>query len=239
MSQKIKPYKSSENKKNQIIKMFDNIAPTYDLLNHFLSLRMDIIWRKNAIKKINNNPKKILDLATGTGDLAICAAKYTNADITAVDISKKMIDIGIKKTQKLENNIVFKIADAEKLPFSDNSYDAVTVGFGVRNFQNINKGLEEIYRVLKKKGMVVILEPSIPERFPIKQIYNLYFSSLLPLIGRLISKDKSAYKYFTESVNAFPSKNEFIKKLEKIGFGECKHIPLTFGIISLYIAIKK
>ncbi len=237
---KITPYKNSKTKKEQVQAMFDNIAKKYDLLNHTLSAGMHNIWRKKAIQKLTNNPKTILDIATGTGDFAISAAKYTNANITAIDISKNMLDLGIKKTfdKKLENRIVFEIADAEKLPFNKNKFDAITVGFGVRNFENLTKGLDEIYRVLSKKGIIVILEPSIPKFFPLKQLYYIYFNYLLPNIGYIISGDRSAYKYLPESVKKFPSAKKFINKLEKAGFKNCKHLYLTFGIVSLYIAIK-
>ena len=236
----IKPYKNSENKKYQIIKMFDNIAATYDLLNGILSFKMDYIWRKTTIKKITNHPKKILDIATGTADLAIMAAKYTNAEITAIDISKNMLQIGNEKIKKnkFSKRIKLQLADAEQLPFENNSFQAITAGFGVRNFENMDKGLSEMYRVLTKNGIILIIEPSKPSKFPIKQIYNLYFSNILPLLGKIISKDKDAYKYLNQSVNHFPSKTQFLNKLNEIGFINCKHIPLTLGIVSLYIAEK-
>ena len=236
----IKPYNNSEKKKIQIMKMFDNIAETYDLLNLLLSFRMDYIWRKKSIQTIENNPKKILDIATGTADFAIIAAKYTNAKITGIDISEKMLSIGNEKIKKnkLSNRILLKLADAEKLPFKNNSFQAITAGFGVRNFQNIDTGLSEMYRVLDKDGVVVILEPSKPSLSPIKQLYNIYFTHILPLVGKIISKDKKAYTYLTNSVNAFPPKKIFLKKLEDIGFKHCKHTSLTFGIVSLYSAKK-
>ena len=236
----VKPYNNSENKKTQIINMFDNISETYDLLNLVLSFRMDYIWRKKSIQNIQNNPKKILDIATGTADFAIMAAKYTNAKIIGVDISKKMLNIGNKKINKyqLSNRIILKLADAEQLPFKNNSFQAITSGFGVRNFENMETGLSEMHRVLDKDGVLVILEPSKPSKFPIKQLYNIYFRYILPLLGNIISKDKNAYRYLTNSVNAFPSKKVFLKKLQETGFKDCKHIPLTFGIVSLYSAKK-
>ena len=236
----IKPYNNLEHKKKQIINMFDNIAETYDLLNRVLSLQMDYLWRKIAIKNIKNNPAKILDVATGTSEFAIIAAKYTNAKITGIDISKKMLNIGNKKIKKnnLSNRIALKLADAENLPFNNNSFQAITVGFGVRNFENINIGLSEIYRVLETGGVLIILEPAKPANFPIKQLYGIYFTHILPMIGKLISNDKKAYRYLTESVNAFPSTKKFLKNLNKIGFKNCKHIPLTCGIVSLYKAEK-
>lgn len=236
----IKPYNNSEKKKNQIINMFDNISETYDLLNLVLSFRMDYIWRKKSIKNINNNPNKILDIATGTADFAIMAAKYTNAKIIGIDISKKMLSIGNKKIkkQKLSNRILLKLADAEQLPFKKNSFQAITSGFGVRNFESIDKGLSEMYRVLDSDGILVILEPSKPSKFPIKQLYNIYFTYILPFLGKIISKDPMAYTYLTNSVNSFPSKKIFLKKLKEKGFKDCKHIQLTFGVVSLYSAKK-
>ena len=237
---KVTPYNSSESKKKQVSEMFDNIANSYDFLNHSLSLGMDNVWRKIAIKKLTNNPKIILDIATGTGDFAVSAAKYTDAKITGIDISQGMLNVGIEKIRKknLNNRISLQLADSESLPFNDNTFDAITAGFGVRNFENLNKGLSEMKRVLNKDGIVVILEPSTPKYFPLKQFYKLYFHHVLPTIGAWISKDKSAYSYLPESVDAFPSGEKFIVELKNVGFRDCKHIPLTFGIVSLYIAIK-
>ena len=237
---KVTPYNTTEGKKKQVTKMFDNIAGSYDFLNHTLSLGMDNIWRKIAIKKLTNNPTTILDIATGTGDFAISASKYTNANITGIDISQGMLDVGIKKIAKKEltGRIKLQLADSENLPFKDNNYDAITAGFGVRNFEDLNKGLSEMHRTLKKGGIVAILEPSEPSSFPLKQLYNLYFHHILPFIGGIISKDKNAYTYLPDSVSAFPSGKDFLVELEKAGFKNCKHIPLTLGIVSLYIAIK-
>ena len=237
---KVTPYNSSKSKKKQVSEMFDNIANSYDFLNHSLSLGMDNVWRKIAIKKLTNNPKIILDIATGTGDFAVSAAKYTDAKITGIDISQGMLNVGIEKVRKknLNNRISLQLADSESLPFNDNTFDAITAGFGVRNFENLNKGLSEMKRVLNKDGIVVILEPSTPKYFPLKQLYKLYFHHVLPTIGAWISKDKSAYSYLPESVDAFPSGEKFIVELKNVGFRDCKHIPLTFGIVSLYIAIK-
>ena len=237
---KVTPYNSTESKKKQVTKMFDNIAGSYDFLNHTLSLGMDNIWRKTAIKKLSINTSKILDIATGTADFAISAAKYTNANITGIDISQGMLDIGVEKISKkgLTDRIQLQLADSEKLPFKENSYDGITAGFGVRNFENLNKGLSEMHRTLKPGGVVAILEPSEPTYFPLKQFYKLYFHHILPFIGGIISKDKNAYSYLPDSVSAFPSGNDFLIELDKVGFKEPKHIPLTFGIVSLYIAIK-
>jgi len=237
---KVTPYNNTETKKKQVTKMFDNIAGSYDFLNHTLSLGMDDIWRKIAIKKLSNKPATILDIATGTGDFAISATKYTNATITGIDISQGMLDVGIEKITKkgLTDRIKLQLADSENLPFQNNSYDAITAGFGVRNFEDLNKGLSEMYRTLKSGGIVAILEPSEPTYFPLKQFYKLYFHYILPFIGGIISKDKNAYTYLPNSVSAFPSGNDFLTELVKVGFKESKHIPLTFGIVSLYVAIK-
>ena len=237
---KVTPYNSSKSKKIQVSEMFDNISNSYDFLNHSLSLGMDNVWRKIAIKKLTNNPKIILDIATGTGDFAVSAAKYTDAKITGIDISQGMLNVGIEKVRKknLNNRISLQLADSESLPFNDNTFDAITAGFGVRNFEDLNKGLSEMNRVLNKDGILVILEPSTPKYFPLKQFYKLYFHHVLPNIGAWISKDKAAYSYLPESVDAFPSGENFIDELKNVGFKDCKHIPLTFGIVSLYIAIK-
>ena len=236
----ITPYNSSKRKRQQIEKMFDNIAKKYDMINHLLSFGMDYWWRKYAVKQLNNNPQKILDIATGTADFAISIAKHTKSKIIGIDISKSMIKIGEKKIKKkkLDERIKLLVEDAEKLPFKNMEFDGITAGFGVRNFENLEKGLQEMYRVLKKDGMILILEPSKPNTFPIKHIYNLYFQYFLPNFGKLISKDKHAYSYFKNSVNSFPTGKEFLKKLKKVGFRESKLIPLTFGIVNLYIAIK-
>lgn len=237
----IKPEQhSGESKKSQVKNMFNNIAKNYDFLNHTLSFGMDFYWRKKAIKKLKNNPQKILDVATGTADFAIAASKLKKAKIIGVDISEKMIEIGEKKIKKkgLDNQIKLQLADSEQLPFEDDYFDAITAGFGVRNFENLKKGLFEMFRVIKRDGIVVILEPSKPKIFPIKQIYNLYFHQILPFFGRLISKNKNAYNYLPDSVDAFPDNGKFVDILKEVGFSKTKFVPLTFGIISLYIAIK-
>ena len=236
----IKPYNSLQSKKDQVKHMFNMIASKYDVLNHTLSLGMDYVWRKKAIKKILNNPKEILDIATGTADFAISAAKHTEANITGIDISDQMINVGNKKIQqkKLNNRIKLSIEDSENLPFLDNSYDAITAGFGVRNFENLEKGLSEIHRVVKKNGYVVILEPSTPKAFPLKQIFSIYFQKILPFIGSLVSKDKSAYSYLPNSVKSFPDGDDFLKILNKQGFSKTNYYPLSFGIVSMYVAIK-
>ena len=236
----VTPYNNTDNKKKQVTQMFDNIAKSYDFLNHSLSLGMDNIWRRIAIKKLTNNPASILDIATGTADFAISASKHTKAKITGIDISQGMLDVGNKKIIKkgLVGRIKLQLADSENLPFDDNSFDALTAGFGVRNFENLNKGLSEMNRTLKTGGIAAILEPSKPTSFPLKQFYNLYFHYILPFIGGIISKDKNAYTYLPESVTAFPSGKYFLTELEKAGFKNCEHVPLTFGVVSLYLAIK-
>ena len=235
----IKPYNESASKKIQIAKMFNNISTTYDKLNSYMSFGMHHIWRKKAIKEIKNNPKNILDVATGTADFAISNTKFTNANVTGIDISEGMLNIGREKIKKknLTKRIKLKIADCEKLPFKDKNFDAITVGFGVRNFENILKGLKEMHRVLAKNGSVVILEPNNPKTFPLKQIYYMYFNYIVPFIGKIISKDKSAYKYLPNSVKEF-NKTLLSDHLREVGFREIKYIPLSFGIIGLYTAIK-
>jgi len=237
---KITPYNSKESKKEQITRMFNNIAQSYDLLNRTLSFGIDNFWRRKAVKQIPNNAKKILDIATGTADLAISSAKHTNAEIIGVDISKEMLKKGREKIKRkqLTNKITLQIGDAENLEFKNSMFDAITVGFGVRNFEDLEKGLKEIYRVLKEKGLLIIIEPSIPENSPLKEFYNLYFKYIVPKIGSLISKDNNAYAYLPSSVEAFPAIKEFTLKLEKIGFKKVKHKSLSLGVVSIYTAIK-
>ena len=237
----IKPQQnSSRSKKKQVADMFDNIAKSYDFLNHTLSFGMDFYWRKKAIEKLTNKPKIILDVACGTADFAIAASRLEKTQITGIDISKKMLEIGRKKVEQkgLKKQIKLQLADSENLPFENNSFDAITAGFGVRNFENLELGLLEMKRVLNKNGIAVILEPSKPKVFPIKQIYSIYFHHILPFFGQLISKDKRAYNYLPESVDAFPENEKFIEILKKVGFSKVEYIPLTLGIVSLYIAIK-
>lgn len=239
----VKPYKSSsKSKAEQVEKMFDNIAHKYDFLNHFLSLGIDKSWRKTAVNMMSKEkPKVILDIATGTADFAIACVRLNPAKITGIDISEKMLAVGRTKIQKkdLENQIQLLKYDSEELPFKDNSYDAVTVAFGVRNFEHLQKGLREIYRVLSPGGCVIILEFSQPKNFPIKQFYNFYSKTILPLSGKLISKDKAAYSYLPESIKAFPSGYKFLKELEIAGFADTIFKPLTFGIVTVYKGIKK
>ena len=237
----IKPQQDSPvSKKLQVAKMFDNIAKSYDFLNHSLSFGMDFYWRKKAVSKLTNNPKKILDVATGTADFAIAATKMKEVQIIGIDISEKMLEIGENKIKQkgLEKQIKLQLADSENLPFESGSFDGITAGFGVRNFENLQLGLSEMCRVLKEGGIAVILEPSKPKAFPVKQIYSAYFHYILPFLGRLISKDNRAYNYLPESVDTFPENEKFIEILKVVGFTKAQHLPLTLGIVSLYIAIK-
>lgn len=232
---------STENKKTQVRAMFDRIAPQYDLLNHLLSLGIDKSWRKKAISEIKNvNHKTILDIATGTGDLAIAAAMLSPNKIIGVDIATQMLDVGRKKisTRKLDNLIELRTGDSELLVFDTNSFDVVMCAYGVRNFEHLTTGLQEMHRVLNNGGKLVILEFSRPEAFPFKQSYHFYFRAILPVIGKLFSKHKTAYSYLPESVMAFPQGNEFCKILSECGFKDPTAKPLTFGVTTLYTAYK-
>ena len=221
-----------------IAAMFDRISPKYDALNHLLSFNIDKVWRKKTAKAVaKSQPNTILDLATGTADLAIAVAKRNpQAQVIGMDISEKMLDIGKEKVmhQNLANQIELRLGDAAALPFEDNSFDAVIVAFGVRNFEDLDKGLSEISRVLKPGGQAVILEFSMPERFPVKQLYRFYFRHLLPFIGKLISKDNSAYAYLPASVERFPKPKAFLELLAQHGLIQGTVRPLTFGIATLY-----
>ncbi len=236
------PYKEdSSAKKQQVARMFDSISGRYDFLNHFLSLGIDILWRRKAIALLKElRPKIILDVATGTGDFSIEALSVNPEKIIGVDISEGMLEVGRKKMikKKLDKIIELKIGDSENLPFEDNFFDAVIVAFGVRNFENLELGLAEMLRVVKPGGRVVVLEFSKPSKFPMKQLYYIYFTTILPLIGRWISSDQAAYRYLPESVQAFPDGKDFIKILTKTGFKHPQCDPLTFGISSLYWGTK-
>lgn len=242
MANIVTPYKNqTTSKKEQVATMFDNIAPKYDFLNQLLSLGIHKGWRRKAIRLLQvQKPKTILDIATGTADFAIEAMKLNPDKIIGVDISEGMLKLGREKINKLglQNKIELKYGDSESLPFPDNSFDAITVGFGVRNFENLEKGIADIYRVLNHNGMLAVLEFSKPGKFPVKQVYNFYFRYVTPFVGKLFSKDSSAYTYLPESVNAFPAGEEFLKILRKSGFKETKSISLTFGIASIYVAKK-
>ncbi len=240
---KVTPYLSKkESKKSQVTGMFDNIAPYYDFLNRFLTVGIDVIWRKKAIKQLQSvKSNKILDIATGTADLAIEAAQKLKPDeIIGLDISNEMIKIGDKKIaqKSLENVIKLELGDSENLKYESDYFDVVMAAFGVRNFENLEKGLQEMHRVLSKNGTLMILEFSKPKIFPLKQLFNIYFSKILPFIGKVKSKDQRAYKYLYESVQAFPDYDDFTEILKKVGFKNTKWKALSFGICSIYLATK-
>lgn len=239
------PYKDKDaSKREQVAEMFDNISPKYDLLNHLLSGGVDIYWRKRAIRELKQyadvSPKKLLDIATGTGDFALEALTLRPEKIIGVDISEGMLAHGREKMKKrgVDHLIEMKTGDSERLPFGDNEFDAVIVSFGVRNFENLLKGLTDMYRVTRPNGTCLVLEFSNPRQFPFKQLYSFYSKQVLPLIGRLISKDPSAYTYLPESVEAFPDGPDFLRIFEQAGFHQTRWIPLTFGVASIYLGKK-
>jgi demethylmenaquinone methyltransferase/2-methoxy-6-polyprenyl-1,4-benzoquinol methylase len=240
---KVTPYKNLDtSKKEQVATMFNNISKTYDFLNHFLSLGIDIIWRKIAIKELlKDKPDTILDVATGTGDFAFEALDILKPKkIIGVDISEGMLAVADKKIIERNKSEVFEVrlGDSEKLLFDDNSFDAVTVAYGVRNFENLEKGIADMLRVLKPNGKAVILEFSKPKAFPVKQLYNFYFKYITPTIGKVFSKDNSAYAYLPESVAAFPDGSNFTALMDKVGYKNTKCRPLAFGICSIYTGVK-
>lgn len=238
----IKPYHEAGAKKSQVSTMFNRIAPYYDFLNRLLSLGIDHSWRRKAIRELaKSQPQYILDVATGTADVAIAMARTLSpAQVIGIDIAPEMLQIGRQKIEKqgLNNKVELQEGDSEALPFPTDSFDAVTAAFGVRNFENLEKGLLEMFRVLKPGGKMVILEFSQPKIFPFKQIFNAYFKYVLPIIGRLTSKDPRAYQYLYESVQAFPEGQDFISILEKTGFKSNQCTPLTLGVCSIYVSYK-
>lgn len=238
----IKPYEENAEKKGQISTMFNNIAKYYDFLNHFLSLGVDRTWRTKAIATLQESkPQNILDVATGTGDLAIEAQRQLKPQkITGIDISVKMLEVGNKKIQKLglDDVITLQEGDSEHLPFEDNTFDAAIAAFGVRNFANVEAGLKDMVRVLQPNATLMVLEFSKPTMFPFKQGFNFYFKYILPLIGRLTSKDKKAYGYLYESVQAFPEGQDFLDLLTNIGLKNATCKKLSLGICSIYTATK-
>lgn len=242
MSKKVTPYKDSElGKKEQVTQMFDAISKNYDGLNRVISFGIDIKWRKRVVAILKKNkPKSILDIATGTGDLAINMIETGADNIIGLDISAGMLEVGKKKVidKKLNETIEMVVGDSESLPFEENSFDAVTVAFGVRNFETLEKGLAEIYRVLKPTGTFVVLETAVPTKTPYKQGYNFHCKYILPIIGRLFSKDRSAYTYLSESAAVFPHGENFNNILRKIGFIDVENKPQTFGVASIYVATK-
>ena len=243
MSENITPYKNSTlGKKEQVAQMFDTISGNYDNLNRIISFGIDVKWRKKVLKIVSDKkPKIILDIATGTGDLAILMTQTNAEKIIGLDISAGMLEVGKKKIEekKLSGIIELVLADSEKIPFEDNYFDAITVGFGVRNFENLEKGFAEILRVLKPNGVFVILETSVPDKTPYKQGYNFYTKNILPIIGKLFSKDNSAYGYLSESAAAFPYGEALNNILRKIGFIDVVAKPQTFGVATIYSASKK
>lgn len=240
--EQIKPYEGTGDKGKLVEAMFDNIAPTYDTLNHRLSWDIDKIWRKKAIQLLQpHQPKKMLDIATGTGDFAILAANMLHPDsLIGTDISEKMMEIGKAKVkqQKLDSIVSFKKEDCLHLSFDDNTFDAVTAAFGIRNFQSLDQGLKEMCRVLKKGGHLSIVELTTPVCFPMKQLFHIYSHTVLPLYGKLISKDQSAYSYLTATIEAFPQGETMVEVLKKAGFAKAEFKRLTFGICTMYYATK-
>src|SRR5690554_6691266 len=242
MADQINPYKNSElGKKQQVEQMFDNISGNYDSLNRMISLGTDQGWRRNVLKMVSDtHPETILDIATGTGDLAILLSKSNAKRIVGLDLSAGMLEVGKEKIKalNLQDKIEMVQGDSENLPFEDNTFDAITVAFGVRNFETLEKGLAEILRVLKPNGIFVILETSVPTKFPFKQGYNFYMKSLMPLMGKLFSKDQKAYEYLSESAKNFPYGDVLNGILRTVGFKNVKHQPQTMGVATIYSASK-
>lgn len=238
----VKPYNQEEGKKQQVQQMFDSVAHKYDALNRFLSLRLDVLWRRKTIKLLaKQGVKNVLDVATGTADIPIEINKQLpKAQITGLDLSNQMLEHGRVKVSKkgLNDKITLVQGDSENLPFDTNSFDAVTATFGVRNYENLEKGLSEMLRVTAEGGYVYVLEFSKPTMFPFKQVYNFYFKYILPVIGKLTSKDPKAYKYLFESVQSFPCGEDFLAVLRRCGYSEVRCIPLTLGVCSIYIGKK-
>lgn len=238
----IKPYDGTGEKGQLVEAMFDNIAPTYDTLNHRLSWDIDKGWRKKAIRQLAPyKPQSILDIATGTGDFAILSARMLKPKkLIGADISEGMMNVGRKKVEKLglTDTIEFKKEDCMALTFADNTFDAVTAAFGIRNFQNLDKGLAEMCRVLKKGGHLSIAELTTPVSFPMKQLFHIYSHTFLPVYGKMISKDRSAYDYLTATIEAFPQGERMMEILRKAGFSKCSFRRLTFGICTIYFAEK-
>lgn len=240
--EQIKPYQGEGEKGKLVEAMFDNIAPTYDTLNHRLSWDIDKGWRKKAIKRLEeHHPQKILDIATGTGDFAILAAQMLHPEqLIGADISEGMMEIGKKKVKQLglDKTISFAKEDCLNLSFPEETFDAVTAAFGIRNFQNLDKGLQEMCRVLKKGGHLCIVELTTPKTFPMRQLFRIYSHTVLPIYGKLISKDQSAYSYLTQTIEAFPQGETMMEVFRKAGFETAEFKRLTFGICTMYFATK-
>ncbi len=236
----VKPYNTDQSKKTEVEDMFDNIAPKYDLLNHVLSMKIDVLWRNTLVKWMNKRCSKLVrDVATGTGDLAIAVQKGTGAEVVGLDLSQQMLNVGIDKIKKinLDQKISMQKGDAENLPFEDNKFDAVSVAFGVRNFENLEKGLAELRRVVKENSSVYILEFSKVEGF-LAPFYMFYFKNILPQIGKLVSKDNRAYTYLPDSVNAFPFGEKMKQILLDTGYSKVEYKKLSLGIATIYKATK-
>ncbi len=238
----VKPYGNSDKtKKEEVAEMFNNISKKYDFLNHFLSLGIDKIWRRKAVSKLKEiEPKKLLDIATGTGDFAIALLKLKPTEVIGIDISAGMLEVGRKKMidKKLDSIIHLQLGDSEDLPFEDNYFDGLTVGFGVRNFEHLEKGLSEMLRVIRKGGKVVILEFSKPKKFPVKQGYGFISKYIIPFFGKRISKDDKAYAYLPESIAAFPEGKEFTDILSKLGYQNVTAQLVSGGIATIYTGVK-
>jgi len=241
LSETVKPYQAEGSKKEQVEEMFDSIAPRYDLLNHMLTFGIDILWRKKAINKLKPyQPKVVMDMATGTGDFAVAAMKLNPERVIGIDLSNEMLRVGRVKMEKkgLSDVIEMVQGDSEAIKMENNSVDAITVGFGVRNFENLKLGLSEMLRVLRPGGAVAILEPSFPTKFPLTQLCQLYFRVFTPIVGKMVSGDDAAYTYLPESVKAFPNGKEFTDICEEVGYKSARYFPLTFGSCSLYLLEK-
>jgi demethylmenaquinone methyltransferase / 2-methoxy-6-polyprenyl-1,4-benzoquinol methylase len=241
MKKSVTPYNQEDSKKKQVTKMFDGISSEYDSLNRMISMGIDIKWRKRVVDVlIPKKPDRILDIATGTGDLALALTATNASKIIGLDISPGMLSVGKEKVnaQNLEQTIEMVIGDSEALTYDDNSFDAITVAFGVRNFENLDLGLSELFRVLKPGGTLVVLETAVPTRFPFKQGYFLHTQIIVPLMGKLFTRDRAAYKYLSDSAAVFPYGKKFNNILEKIGFIEVEDRPQTLGVASIYCATK-
>lgn len=241
MKKSVTPYNQEDSKKKQVTEMFDGISTEYDALNRKISLGIDVKWRRRVVDLlIPKKPESILDIATGTGDLALALTATKASRIVGLDISAGMLSVGKDKVKmgNLENTIEMVIGDSEALTYDDNSFDAVTVAFGVRNFENLELGLSELFRVLKPGGTLVVLETAVPTRFPFKQGYKFHTQVIIPLMGKLFTRDQAAYKYLSDSAAVFPHGKQFNNILEKMGFIEVEDSPQTLGVASIYCATK-